>query len=191
MRGGLYGDNSPKDICVPTIMHSGTHLLRYVVLRARGKTEPELAWYDDWEDTKYGTPRMRTFHLTECKDNQQYIANLQVFTSLRHPRRIRESFRRRQDVGNHARYPYNQETFDWQWREMIDNISKHDPIYLHVDDEVRDKEVALIAKAIDKPCVADWAVGKESGSVTGTHDIAIDDCPEVPQEYIDFYFDTI
>lgn len=166
-------------------MHSGTHLLRHVVLKAEGKNEQDLALFNGNSDNK-----MFTFHLTECERHKAEL-KYPIFTSLRHPRRIAESFRRRAQHITKPRYPYTQEYYDIQFRELIDRIAPLDPIYLHVDHDVRDKEVQLISDAVNLPLKADWSVNKASGSVAGTHDIDLDLCPEVNSEYIDFYYSTI
>lgn len=168
---GRFGEHSdPRHIvCTPTIMHSGSRILRYRVLEDIEKIE---------------------FHLTECDRFKNELGNYKLFTSLRHPRRVRESFRRREALKRHPRYPYNQEWFDIQWRQMLDNVSKHKPFYLHVDHECRDKEVDKMEEWIGKPLGRKWEFIEDSSSA-GTHDIDIEDCPEVPQEYIDFYYETM
>ena len=129
------------------------------------------------------------FHLTECKRFTNELKNHKIFTSLRHPRRIREAFKRREH--NPARYPYNEEYFNIQWREMIDRIATLDPFYLHVDmPEVRDAEVDLMSEYFGRELPKNWEV-VETEHTYGTHDVPVEECPPVPQEYIDFYYETI
>lgn len=163
------GHQRNRRIVCPTIMHSGSRILRYRVLEDFDKLE---------------------FHLTECKRFKDELNIFQIFTSLRHPARIRESFARREALRRKSRYPYNQEYFDLQWREMIDNISKRDPFYLHVDDDCRDAEVGLMEDYFKKELPRNWEFVEDT-STAGTHDLPIEDCPEVPQEYIDFYYSTM
>jgi len=159
-------------ICVPTIMHSGTHVLRYRVLKP---------FMDD----------MVKFHLTECDRFKRELDELPIFTSLRHPRRIMESYRRRAELKRKTRYPHDRATLDWQFRELIDNISKRSPLYLHVDDECKHIEVDVMEEFLGRPLGRDFSVSLETNARCGTHDVDIDDCPEVPQEYIDFYYGTM
>jgi hypothetical protein len=156
-------------IVVPTIMHSGSRILRYRVLEPFDKVE---------------------FHLTECKRFRRELEERQVFTSLRHPRRIRESFKRREEKRTKSRYPYNQKYFDLQWREMIDRIAKLSPYYLHVDHPAREKEIDRMEDYFNMELSRDFTFTEDSSS-SGTWDIDIEECPEVPQEYIDFYYETM
>lgn len=171
-------------IVVPTIMHSGTHVLRDNILRDRA--------YHSEEDSilgKRGNPKMLGFHLTECNRFINELEKYPVITTLRHPRRVRESFRRREEKRTRSRYPYNQKYFDLQWREMIDRISKTDVLYVHIDEpEVRDQEVDALREKFNLPFHKDWKVNNE---ICGTSEIPIEDCPEVDQEYIDFYYQNI
>jgi hypothetical protein len=74
---------------------------------------------------------------------------------------------------------------------MIDFISKYNPMYLHVDHEIRDHEVDLISNAVGVDLPHDFSVGKRSGSRFNNHEIPLEDCPQVPAEYEDFYYQAI
>ena len=178
---GRYGahDNGlpPRQICVPTMMHSGTRVLRANILKSR------LYHADGY---LFDNNEMRNFHLTEC-DHYPNDLKLPIFTTLRHPRRMMESYRIRASKRTSPRYPYNQETFDWQWRELIDRIAPLKPMYLHVDADCRDKEVDMMAEFLQLPLEHNWEVQGNCG----TENIPLEDCPEANQEYIDFYYGTM
>lgn len=158
-----------RKVIVPTIMHSGSRILRDRVLEGVG---------------------MVAFHLTECDRFHVELQRGPIFTSLRHPALIWESFKRRAAKRNRSRYPYNQETFDWQWREMIDRISKLKPFYLHVDaPDIREKQVERMEAELGRELSKDFSYspGPKDG-FTGTHDLNPDDLEPVSQEYVDFYY---
>ena len=170
------------NICVPTIMHSGSRVLRYQILKAHEKNGDE----DDCLFNGNSGRKMIDFHTTETDRFTNEIANYPIFTSLRHPRRIMASFDLRASYKTTPRYPYDETTYNQMFRALIDDIAPRDPIYLHVDHPVRDKEVEVIREATGLPIEADWSV--KDGH---TDKLAIGDCPPVLQEYIDFYYGTM
>ena len=160
--------NRPR-VMTPTIMHSGSRVLRDRILGGFDKVQ---------------------FHLTECDHYAGQFGNYQIFTSLRHPARIWESFKRRAAKRTKPRYPYNKETYDWQWREMLDRISKLENVhYLTVDgpDEVRNAQIDAFEAVLDVKLSRDFTVEDNPG-FCGTHDSKIDDLEPVDQEYVDFYY---
>ena len=158
-----------KKIMTPTIMHSGSRILRDRIL-------------PDFEKIQ--------FHLTECKHYESQFGNYHIFTSLRHPARIWESFKRRAAKRTSPRYPYNQETYDWQWREMIDRISKLDKVhYLTVDgdDDLRNKQIDEFEDVLKVKLSRDFTV-EPNPNFCGTWDTKVADLDPVNQEYVDFYY---
>ena len=134
-------------------------------------------------------PVLEFFHLmSQEEDNsnpQLYYYQLKkykVIVPLRHPRRILESFNRRdKPISN-----YHQ-----QWKHML-MLPVYKPVYVHVDNKrSRNRQVKAIGKLLNMELSTAWPLSERSGSKYGTHDIPLKDCPEAPQEYIDFYENTL
>jgi hypothetical protein len=151
-------------ITVPSIMHSGTRLLRNVILK-----DIEVNGFHTYEMDKFTGEGL-------------------VISPLRHPRRIAKSFKDRERKG--VKWPYSKENLDYQWDCMLE-IDKYNPFYVHIDHEIRDLEIDLISDKIGVKLEKNWTVSKESGAQLSNHDIDLDQCPEVPQYQVDFYFKTI
>jgi hypothetical protein len=148
-------------------MHSGTRLLRNVILEGQDFTG---------------------FHTYEMDKYRKELNEGLIISPLRHPRRIAKSFKDRER--KNTKWPYAKIHLDNQWKLMV-LIDKFNPLYLHVDDEIKNKEIELISDAVEKDLVSDWTVCSRSGEGLGNHDIDLDDCPEAPQYQIDFYYETI
>jgi len=174
------------EIAVPSMMHSGTHLLRFDILKAFYKMEPEGEHFFNGSSGRI----MHTFHLNHDQFPPKLIDTmdqLPVFTCLRHPSRMWESYKKRSVKD---RMNYRRDKYELQWKRMIDIVSKKDPLYVHVDvPEIRDEQVRKMGEALDLPLSCDWKVNPRSGSVHGTHNY---DTYEdgIPQEFIDFYNET-
>jgi len=152
-------------------MHSGTHLLRALILRCgpQGRDAHSLHVNEiDYNTGDIGWP-----------DN---FKNNLVIAPLRHPSRMLASFESRE-------LEYNE--FKQQWDEFIERVHPFVNQYLHIDMPiVRDQEVAKIGKLLDCEIVPDWSVNIKSGSMRGNHSRAINECPKAPKEYINFYYKT-
>ena len=75
---------------------------------------------------------------------------------------------------------------------MIKIVGKYDPMYVHVDaPEVRDKQVQKMAEKTGLPLKYTWEVNPWSGSVHNNHSIDVREDKRVPQEFIDFYYQTM
>ena len=109
------------------------------------------------------------------------------FSCLRHPRRVAESWRRRLP-NNPTR---TVEGFNYEWDRMINFYHPTMSAYIHPDHECRDEDVACMAELTGLDLTCDWPLGKRSGAMKNTVGIGLDMCPEVPQEFIDFYYETI
>ena len=176
------------EICVPSIMHSGTHVIRYQILRAYfqdGDTDHFFNGpaHQPWKNTLHG------FHVDQAHRYQNQLDNLPVFAPLRHPRRIAKSFKSRERAK--SRMPYTEQNLYKQFDLMMAMDELYDIMYLHVDHEVRDLEVELMAWELKLPLEKNFEVCKRSGSVAGNHETPLEECPEVSQHYIDFYYETI
>jgi hypothetical protein len=176
------------EICVPTMMQSGTHLLRFEILRRFHKGNPTALHYFDGETDN----RSFVFHLHEPEYQyiyQSMMEQLPVFTSLRHPYRMWQSYLRRQtkDRMNHTI-----DLFNLQWNRQINVTAKYNPMYVHVDnEEIRDKQVDEMGKFLNLPLKTNWPVNNHSGSVHGMHKVKIQQDKRISKEFIDFYYETM
>lgn len=172
------------EICVPTVMHSGTHILRFCILQGYYKMTP------DAKHLFNGTSgnKMHVFHLNHDQFPREYIYMMDaipVFSSLRHPYRVWQSFVKRTE---HDRINYRLDKFNIQWRRLIDIVDKYDPLYVHVDvPEIRDEQVRKMGESLDLDLSFDWKVDAKSGSVCGTHQIDVYEDKRISKEFIDFY----
>jgi hypothetical protein len=176
------------EICAPTMMHSGTHILRFCILKGFYKMEPNGPHLFNGQTEN----KMHVFHLNHDQFPAEYISMMQsipVFTSLRHPYRIWQSYVKRSE---RDRINYRHEKFILQWRRLIDLVAPNNPHYVHVDaPEIRDKQVEEMGESLGLELGYDWTVDAKSGSVAGTHQIDVRDDKRVPQEFIDFYYETM
>ena len=163
-------------------MHSGTHLLRYQILGSFFKDDESPNFNGNSNNKMIG------FHVDQRHRFEREIEDYQIFAPMRHPRRIAKSFNSRKKLK--ARLPYTQKNLDKQWDILID-LDKKNPIYLHVDNDIRNKEVELISRAVEIELLPDWTACRRSGAVAGNHEVDLDDCPQAPQYQIDFYYETI
>lgn len=182
----MIGQVSKVEIAVPSIMHSGTHVLRYQILKAH--------FQEDDKDTCFfngnSKNKMHGFHVDQAHRFESQLHNCKIFSPLRHPRRVARSFKSRERAK--SRMPYIQQNVYNQFDIMSMLDKRFDIIYLHVDaPEVRDLEVELMAWELNLPLEKNFEVCRRSGSVAGNHDIPLDNCPEVPDKYINFYYETI
>ncbi len=156
-------------IQVITAPHSGTHLL----MKALGL---DRSWYNK---------EIRHYHTYQPVGQSGVQKATHVISSLRHPRRMAESFRLR-ELKNRD-YP----KFGQQFKTLIHDYAKYIDLYLIVDSDDRDNHLIQIQDRTGVEMSQSWEVNKESGSVHGTHDIELDECPWVDQEFIDFYYKQI
>lgn len=186
--GSFQRAASGLEICVPTMMHSGTHLLRFEILKKQYKMEPDAEHFFDGDTDN----RAYVFHLNEDQMPMVYLSmmeQLPVFTSLRHPYRIWQSYKKRAE---RDRLNYRHEKFCLQWNRLIDIVSKNDPFYVHVDaPEIRNDQVEKMADFLNLPLKTDWPVNAKSGSACGMHEIEVYSDPMIPQKFIDFYYETM
>ena len=165
-------------VSVITAYHTGTHLLRYCILRAYYKPDNTLEplFNGDSGDV------MHELHLDLPIDYDARKLEGPIFSSLRHPARVAFSFLGRKRP---------MEVFHNQWRRLIDELHPYVDAYVHVDSENRNSEVSRIGDILGLNLTCDWDLLGHSGSRLGNHNIEIDKCPQVPSEYIDFYYDTL
>jgi hypothetical protein len=169
-------------VVVPSVMHSGTHVLRYKILRAFFKDNEDTCLFN--ANSKH---EMVGFHVDEL---YRFIEDMdsQVIVPMRHPRRIAKSWKSRERIP--ARTPYCAENL-YSQLEQLQDLDKYNPMYVHIDmPEIRDKQVQELGALLGLDLHYDWVPDRESGSVAGNWDIEIEQCPEVPQKYIDWYYET-
>jgi hypothetical protein len=166
-------------ICVPSITHSGTHLLRHIVLE-------EIEQVGFAARIENG---MMAGHLLNASANVIRKACEdadKVYTPLRHPVRIWASFKKKG-----APWEYYME----QWGLMVNMLSQYSPTYFHTDiPELRVIEAASIRKELSLPTKEiDWTPRKETGCIRGTHTLEV--TPEleaeIPSWILEFYNSTL
>ena len=178
-----------KTLCTCSVMHSGTHVLEQVsgVGQTWKQDRPvRMRHYSSVQNKQY------RIHTASPVDEDLLRQADFVLGALRHPRRIAEAFRRRE-----AALPLKKKervTFDnfvGQYERLIKEYDPWIEQYLVVDHPVRALQVKKINALLGHDAQFDWAVTTKSGSRHGTHDIALEVCPKVPQHFIDFYHQKI
>jgi hypothetical protein len=161
-------------IVAPTIWHTGTHLLIDFVLKRH-----QLYRHGSGNSFQH-------CHMDQKSEDPRIWGDFR-FSCLRHPRRVAESWARRANLD-----PYKtMEEFNYQWQRLIDHHHPHMDAYVHVDGPSRDDQVSRMAELTGWDLSCEWPLGKRSGATKQTHSIRIGDCPEVPQQFIDFYYSTL
>ena len=155
-----------QHLYLPTVWHTGTHVLADKVVK--------------WEELRREGWIVHKQHTNQEWRYPNDYPGL-VLSSLRHPRRVRASWKAR-GVGNDS-------TFNTQFDNLIRIWSPWVKQWLIVDQPgLREWQVQKIGELLDKPLYYDFnIVNAESGSNKGLHAVPLENCPEVPQVYIDFY----
>jgi len=175
---------------MPSVPHSGHHFMRYRVFVGYNDNSPY-----DWDaDITRGESRLNDpsiisghFHGPEMYLWEQIVQQYPVIVPLRHPARNWLSFQKRRK--SHL-------LWSSQWDNMI-RLSKTfvSPLYIHIDQlDVREDEAAIMLDAADLDHEVDWSTDKnETGARYGTEfaEITEDLLEDIPQEYIDFYYETM
>ena len=163
-------------VCVPTIMHTGTHFIIEELLKdfkysslLHNQVIPDLIPNDD---TKCFLHVNDDFHV---KNRGDFLSSVTLIVPLRHPHRVLKSFIHR---GREL------SAYKEQWDNMINLVAPLNPMYLHIDNDIRDEQLALINKTLGKEFHTDWRV---IYSAAGTTEMKVDDSVP-PKEYIDFYY---
>lgn len=168
-------------VTVPSVMHSGTHVVRYKILRAFFKDNEDCLFNGNSKNELTG------FHVDQM---YRFMDKMQghIVVPMRHPRRIAKSFQSRARMP--ARRPYNEENL-YEQLTLLQEVDKYNPMYIHIDiPEVRDKQVQAVSEALGLDLEYNWEPSRESGAVAGNHDVRIEDCPQVPQIFIQHYYKT-
>lgn len=170
-------------ILYATCMHTGTHVLG-------GAAFPEFEVVGAWEYDYAGGKIARLHHFVRAYEETirgTFSKAEKVFTTLRHPARVLESFKRRQRGGY--------EDFLSQWDMMTDLLREYDTTFIHVDrEDLRDREINEARESLGLGKISiDWTPRIELGCYCGTHDLQLTDelVAEVPDWMVDFYNKTI
>ena len=136
-----------KVILVPTVMHSGSHVVRSF-FDGWCFGSPESLEYD-MENTAKEMKHMIFCHVHEegMESIKPLLGEYPVFIPMRHPARIYESWVRREE---------NLEELGRQLDVMIDTIDKYDPVYLLIDSEKRDKWLVRANGKLKEQFVTTW-----------------------------------
>ena len=156
-------------IFIPSIRHSGTHVLFDGVLNREKNCGP-----------------LRQYSIKHCHpddDDLYFHADPFVVVSpLRHPRRIAASWARY----NGFAHNYANESFLAQFDRFMEWYAPIVTHYVHVDDPgVRDRQVEELGDALGLHLVGRF--DRAYASVHKTINIDLAQCPVVPDEFIEFY----
>ena len=168
---------------VPSIMHSGTHLLRYEIL----KPFADYPHHPVIEGVHYhrgGHP------ITAMKTQVEgWMSSSDFIVSpMRHPARILQSFISRKRPINYDIYEGSD--YESQWRNFIEFYNKYDISLIHIDDEEnRDEQVINFSNKIGIYLTPNWPVTKRTGCFQGNHNLELTDelINKVPSWIMDFY----
>lgn len=171
-------------ICTPSVMHSGTHLLRHFILkdfRMLGTKQIEGVLYQTGGHfINSALPNLLSWF---DKRDQEYP----LICPMRHPARIRASFlaRGRQLIydpeNKRNSYPNEGSDYESQWKNLIATNEKYPIYFIHVDDiENRDKQVRELGKILDMFLTCDWPINDLSNAKKGTHTLEI--TPELEEQ---------
>jgi hypothetical protein len=168
-------------VCIPTIKHSGTHLLKNDIFKAFKNASYVQALDGGCDDGDYSV----TWHVVgQNFDTMAEVMDLgiPIISPMRHPARVKESYIRR------GMYPprCDSQSFDTQWKNMIKIYEKYDPMYIHIDSENRDSDVLKVASKISRDLHTDWPL---LGATHGVHDFKVtdDSIKGIPNWVMDFY----
>lgn len=165
-------------VCLPTIMHTGTQLMVYGLFKEFTQAKPDTYWKFDGDIIVYK-------HVGKDLYGDWFgLLRNPIVVPLRHPARVLESFQRR---------GRNIEHYLEQWEVMINEVHRLNPMYIHIDSNIRDSQVNAISKVIGKDLNIDWSeVIRGRPGTEGTHNMELPGrMPElIPQHFIDFYQDT-
>lgn len=169
-------------VIAPTIMHTGSHLLWYQVLR--------LQYQACDQDYLFGPETGNELVMTHIdgrstclpefpteKDLEEHL----VFSTLRHPRRVAASF---------ERACRERESYDIQWAYMINRLYPYVDQFLVIDDPtIRDFQVGEIARLTGLPIkMGSWKPNPHQGGARrGTWKLSVDECPQTRKKFQSFY----
>lgn len=164
-------------VCVPTVMHTGTHVIRNQVFSGFQEIHFKGLGFQGNKGQVVG----HLLNNTVCHWIKAFDKFGNIFMPIRHPSRVLESFRRRDKCERFYRE---------QWDLFLEIGAAYDITYLHIDDlALRDKQVVRISEQIGMPVTPSWEL---EGSEHGTHDMEITQglLDQTPERYIRFYEDT-
>lgn len=169
-------------IVAPSVPHCGHHFLMHRVL-------PEFQIISPWDE-----PVEKRSAYCAHFDNKVIgywpglLPKYRAVVTLRHPRRVLESFRRRETVDS------NETVYRMHWKRFLGLVDKMvSPLYLHLDAiDVREREAERIRAELGLDAASiEWDA--IDGGKKGTHDFELtaENISEAPQEFVEFYEATI
>lgn len=168
-------NTEPKLVCVPSIMHTGRHVLQTIFTRENWKQvgpNPDTHFYPP----KPKQDHIIYFHLVDGHSAYYNIAEqYPLVCPMRHPVRVLESFRRR---------GLTKDYFEEQWRNQI-RVHNWRPLYIHIDSTHRDEQLANASRKLGRKLSTNWPVL----TVKNTVDFEVTDerLAEIPDFIMDFY----
>ena len=171
---------------LPTIMHTGNHLAQQHIFKDF-KQCPHTAI------TGEGNLLVTNHVIDDLMDRwRETIFKVDhVFTVIRHPARVMESFRRRGRSLKAGDRQYDESSnFETQWKNLIELDEKCMINYIHVDSEDRDWDIDHGSELLGVELGKDWPV---LGEQQGTKDLILTKkhIDPVPYWIMDFYKDII
>jgi hypothetical protein len=184
----MYKDSDTKGkikrvVLMPSIMGTGTRVVLDDIFKENRLFHSTNFWKDAACENivVYGHVRFKE-HLTMWKnllDKDYYVV-----VPLRHPARVLES---------NLRKGLYTDRFNYQWNIFIDEIDKYKPTYIHVDKDIRYKEVEKISKDLDIELGNEWNI-KHTDSKTYNlleEDLITKHYGSINTKFTDFYNRTI
>ena len=159
-------------IFTPTVMHSGTHFLYADILR-------DFKTSVMGSETKEEPQNIHTHVLDEKLPRFPKYLDLPILVPMRHPARVYESWfrRKRKKIID----------CDIQFGNMIDVVHPHNPMYLVIDHDERDKRLSEISDKLGVKLSTEWLMGHGIVHNTGNCDITDQMMDRVPDFVMDFY----
>ena len=173
-------------ICLPTIMHTGNHLAQQHIFK--GFTQCPHVAIKEAEGLS-----LITSHVIDDVMDRWWTSLPHadvVFTTLRHPARVMESFRRRGRSLKAGDRQYDEGcNFESQWKNLIEISKEYEINYIHIDLPDRDKYVEKASSVLGIDLGKGWPV---LGEQQGTKDLEITDelINQVPDFIMGFYEKT-
>ena len=168
---------------LPTIMHTGNHLAQQHIFKSLGVGTLEGIQSESGD-------LLITYHVIDEVMDRWWKALDHcdhIYTVMRHPARVMESFRRRGRSLKQGDRKYDEGcNFESQWKNLIKINDRYPLSFIHIDSPSRDEQVWRASKLLGVPLGMEWPV---LGERQGTKDMEITEehINQVPHWIMDFY----
>ena len=186
-------------LITPSIMHSGTHLLKQNILK-----DFKYWPYDERLDGDFQAGVHYVTHVNERQEDWMSRGD-HIVSPMRHPARILASFQSRnrpitmEDTKERIKHlePHmfsmgmkEGADYESQWKNLAYFMDRYDINFIHIDADDRDEQVEKFGKKIGRDLHCDWPVDNNSGARCGNHDKPIEECPQPPEWVMEIYRGT-